>query len=217
MNIPLHIGVIPDGNRRWARKRGLDIFYGHKKGAEKIEKFLEWCKELGIKTVTIYILSRDNILKRSRKEVKGIFKLLVDFLLKLEKRIEEEEVRVNFIGDKSLIPKNVLRIILKVVRKSSKYSKRILNLLIGYSTLHELISILKEKKRLSFKHLEKRFSDKIDLVIRTGGYSRLSDFNLIRASYAEIYVTKKLWPDIQKSDLIRAIKFYNSIERKFGK
>jgi len=218
MIIPNHIGLIPDGNRRWARKNNLPIWKGHEKGAEKIEEFLNWCKELRIKNVTIYTLSEDNILKREPKEIKMLFKIIFRFLKKMEKKIDEEEVKLNVIGDLSLLPKYLAKLIFRIVKKSSKYSKYIINLLIGYSSIYEIYYLIKKMKNITIKKLEEEIGkNQIDLVIRTGGYNRISDFVPLRIRYAEIYTTKKYWPEFEKSDFIKAIKYFNSVERKFGK
>jgi undecaprenyl diphosphate synthase len=142
--------------------------------------------------------------------------------------LEKYEVRVRFIGDLNKLPKSLVRIMGKLMKKTAKYQKRFLNFLVAYGGKSEIAHVFKKlaEKAIKIGKIEIREKDiennlwinePVDLIIRTGGYSRLSNFLIWQASYAEIFVTKKLWPDFEKRDLIRAIKWFNSIERKFGK
>jgi tritrans,polycis-undecaprenyl-diphosphate synthase [geranylgeranyl-diphosphate specific] len=221
----IHLGVIPDGNRRWAEKRGLEHWKGYIYGAKKVEKFLKWCLELGIKKVSFYLLSYENVMKRRKKELECIFKLLEEYLEKWEKEklYEKYEVRINFLGNFRKIPKKIVKLMLKISRKSLKFSKRILNFLIGYSGTYDILQavkkMIKNKIKIDEKNLKKHLlvSDDVDLIIRTGGFSRLSNFLPLQSSYAEIYVLKKYWPDITKKDLIKAIDWYKKQKRNFGR
>ncbi|MEM0480714.1 MAG: polyprenyl diphosphate synthase [Candidatus Aenigmatarchaeota archaeon] len=221
----IHIGVIPDGNRRWARKRGLKASLGHYFGAKKVEEFLKWCLELGIKKVTFYLLSNENVKKRSKEEVEYIFKLLENYLKKWEKEklFEKYEVRVKFLGDFRKVPNALIKLMKNVMKKTEKYNKFFLNLLVGYSGFYDVLQAFKKIVRKRVKITEKTLkqnlliNDDIDLIIRTGGFSRLSNFAPLQSSYAEIYVLKKYWPDITKRDLINALKWFKSQKRNFGK
>jgi tritrans,polycis-undecaprenyl-diphosphate synthase [geranylgeranyl-diphosphate specific] len=221
----IHLGIIPDGNRRWARKRGLEPWKGHIYGAKKFEEVLKWCVELGIKKISFYLLSYENMIKRSKKELENIFKLLENYLEKWEreKLYEKYEVKVNFLGNFRKVPKSLVKLMLRISRKSLKFSKRILNILIGYSGTYDVIQavkkMIKNKVRITEKNLKKFLlvNDDIDLIIRTGGYSRLSNFLPLQSSYAEIYVLNKYWPDITKKDLIKALNWYKKLQRNFGK
>jgi len=221
----VHLGIIPDGNRRWARKRGLEPWKGHIYGAKKFEEVLKWCVELGIKKVSFYLLSYENIIKRSKKELENIFKLLENYLEKWEreKLYEKYEVKVNFLGNFRKVPKSLVKLMLRISRKSLKFSKRILNILIGYSGTYDVIQAVKKMIKNKVKITEKNLknfllvNDDVDLIIRTGGYSRLSNFLPLQSSYAEIYVLNKYWPDITKNDLIKALNWYKKIQRNFGK
>ncbi len=231
LRVPQHLGVILDGNRRWARKRGLPPWVGHRYGAKKFEKFLNWCLELGIKQVSAYVLSTENLKNRSKREIDEIFKILKDFFKRWEKEqsvLEKYQVKVRFIGNLEKLPKSILRIIGKIMQKTSKYQRRIINILIAYGGKYELSQAVKKavekairlgKIEITEKDIEENLmvADPVDLIIRTGGYSRLSNFLIWQASYAEIYVTKTLWPDFTKRELIKAIKWFNSVERKFGR
>jgi len=221
----IHLGIIPDGNRRWAKKRGLEPWKGHIYGAKKIEEVLKWCFELGIKKVSFYLLSYENMMKRSKKELENIFKLLENYLEKWEKEklYEKYEVRINFLGNFRKIPKSLVKLMLRVSRKSLKFSKRILNFLIGYSGTYDIVQAVKKMIKNRVKITEKNLKnfllvdDDVDLIIRTGGYSRLSNFLPLQSSYAEIYVLNKYWPDITKKDLIKALNWYKKVQRNFGK
>ncbi len=231
MRIPTHLGVILDGNRRWARKRGLPPWMGHRYGAKKFEKFLNWCLELGIKEVSAYVLSTENIEKRSKREVEEIFRIFSEFLKRWEKEqsaLEKYQVKVRFIGNLEKLPKSILRLIGKIMQKTSRYQKRILNVLVAYGGKYELSQAVKKivekaiklgKIEITEKDIEKNLliKEPVDLIIRTGGYSRLSNFLIWQATYSEIYVTKTLWPDFTKKELIKAIEWFSSIKRKFGK
>ena len=229
--LPNHLAVIIDGNRRWARARGLFPWMGHWEGAKKLEKFLNWCLELGIPCISIYTLSTEN-LKRPKKELNEIFRIYDHYLKKWERGesdfLEKYEVKVRFIGDLSRLPPKLVRLMGKVMEKTAKFQKKTLNLLVAYGAKFELTEAIKRvvqkvlekgSVQISEKDIEKNLSVTIpvDLVIRTGGWSRLSNFLLWQAAYAEIYVTKTLWPDFTKRELMKALRWYSSIQRNFGR
>jgi len=231
MQIPNHLGVILDGNRRWAKSRGLNTWEGHKKGAKKFEDFLNWCLDMKIPKVSVYALSSDNIRNRKKKEVEEIFKLMkknFDRLLN-EKfdTLQKNEVQVRVLGDYRKLPKSLLRVARKLMQKTSGYQKHILNLLIAYKGMEEILFGIKKivrmalsgRVRITTKLMEKNLleSEPIDLIIRTGGRSRLSDFMPLQSAYSEIYVTKTLWPDFSKREFIKAINWFSSIQRNYGK
>jgi len=231
LTLPNHLGVIIDGNRRWARLRNLQPWEGHREGAKKLEEFLNWCFELGIPQISVYILSTEN-LNRPKKELEELFKLLYEYLDKWGKEegsfLDKYEVKVRFIGDLEKLPPKLVKIMGRIMQKTAKYQKKILNLMIAYGSKFELTEAMKKivEKAIKLGRIEITEKDieanllvpvPLDLVIRTGGYSRLSNFMLIQAAYAEIYITKTLWPDFSKRELIKAIKWYNSIQRNFGR
>jgi tritrans,polycis-undecaprenyl-diphosphate synthase [geranylgeranyl-diphosphate specific] len=232
MKVPNHLGVILDGNRRWARKRGLPVWYGHREGARKLEKLLQWCLDLGIRQVSIYSLSTENIANRSKRELDEIFKIFYEYIDKLLNDkfslLEKYNVRVRFVGELNRLPKSLVRLMGKLMEKTAKHQKRLLNFLIAYGGKSELVYVFRRlaerairvgKVEITERDIEKNLwiSDPVDLIIRTGGYSRLSNFLIWQASYGELFITKKLWPDFEKRDLIRAIKWFNSVKRNFGK
>ncbi|MEM5802050.1 MAG: polyprenyl diphosphate synthase [Candidatus Aenigmatarchaeota archaeon] len=231
MILPNHIGVILDGNRRWAQARNLPVWEGHKAGAENFERFLKWCLEKKIKKVSVYALSLDNLEKRKKEEIRQIFKLMETYFKRWLngefKEIEKYEVKIRVLGDFRRLPKSLVRLIRKIMQKTSKYQKFILNFLIGYKGTYEVFwavkklmkKLLSKRVKISPKMIEENLLEKepIDLIIRTGGYSRLSDFMPLQSAYAEIYVTKTLWPDFSKKEFNKALNWFNSIQRNYGK
>jgi tritrans,polycis-undecaprenyl-diphosphate synthase [geranylgeranyl-diphosphate specific] len=231
--IPNHLGIIIDGNRRWARSRGLPPWEGHRAGAEKLNEFLNWCLEVGIPQVSIYTLSTEN-LNRPKEELKHLFKLLeeyVDGLLNDKKKfalLEKYEVRVRFVGELNRLPKKLIKLMGKLMEKTAKYQKRILNFLVAYGGKSEIVNAVKKLAEEVIKHGKIEITEKdiekhlyvpqpLDLVIRTGGYQRLSNFLLWQASYAEIYVTKTLWPDFSKKEFMKALRWFSQQKRNFGR
>jgi tritrans,polycis-undecaprenyl-diphosphate synthase [geranylgeranyl-diphosphate specific] len=230
MIIPNHLGIILDGNRRWAIKNSLKPWKGHYYGAEKFEKFLEWCAELNIPQVSAYVLSSEN-LDRPEREVKEILNLFKRELEKLENEkksfLDKYEIRMKFIGDLTRLPLGLRKVMGRIMKKTEKYNKRVFNLLVAYGGKFELTRAVKmiarkamEKGVLTItqKTIEKNLliKDDIDLVIRTGGEQRLSNFLPWQTSYAELIVLKKLWPDFTKNDLINCIEEYSRRQRRFG-
>jgi len=230
MIIPQHVAVILDGNRRWAEEHGLKPWEGHKYGAETFDKFLDWCLELNVPKISAYVLSTEN-LNRPRKEVLEILRLLKKELDKLENekapKIKKYEIKIRFCGDFTKLPNTLVKIMRRIMKKTKKYNKKFLNILIAYGGRYELTIAMKNlvkkalKKRIKIteKIVEENLliSGDVDLVIRTGGMSRLSNFLPWQTTYAEIYMTKVLWPDFTKKDLIKAIKWFNNTKRNFGK
>jgi tritrans,polycis-undecaprenyl-diphosphate synthase [geranylgeranyl-diphosphate specific] len=231
--LPNHLGIIIDGNRRWARTRGLPPWEGHRAGAEKLDEFLNWCLEVGIPQVSIYTLSTEN-LNRPKEELKHLFKLLeeyVDGLLNDKKKfalLEKYEVRVRFVGELNRLPKKLIKLMGKLMEKTAKYQKRVLNFLVAYGGKSEIVNAVKKLTEEVIKHGKIEITEKdiekhlyvpqpLDLVIRTGGYQRLSNFLLWQASYAEIYVTKTLWPDFSKREFMKALRWYSKQKRNFGR
>jgi len=231
MIIPNHLGIILDGNRRWALRHNLKPWKGHYYGAEKFEKFLEWCTELNIPQVSAYVLSTEN-LNRSEKEVKELLDLFKKELEKLEREkasfLDKYEIKMKFIGDLNRLPLSLRKVMGKIMKKTEKYNKRVLNLLVAYGGKFELTQAVKKIARkamekgvvtISQKTIEKNLliKDEVDLLIRTGGEFRTSNFLPWQAAYAELIILKKLWPDFTKRDLIRCIERYTQRQRRFGK
>lgn len=229
--IPTHIAVVLDGNRRWAAEHDLKPWEGHRYGAKKFEDFLDWCLELGIPRVSAYVLSTEN-LNRPKREVDEILRLLQEYLEKLEKEkmslLDKYEVKVKFCGDFRKLPPSLVKVMKRIMKRTEKYSKKVLNLLVAYGGRFELTEAVKKiiktamkagRIQITEKTIDKNLlvSGEVELVIRTGGMQRLSNLLPWQTTYAEIYVTKTLWPDFTKEELIRAIKWFNSVKRNFGR
>ena len=228
--VPLHIGIIPDGNRRFARKKGLSLLKAYEIGAEKVREVLSWCREFGIKYVSIYTLSYENLKNRSEQELKIIFNLLEKKLKRVAKdeEIHKNKVRVLISGDKTILPKNVIEAINLAENSTKNYNNYYLILLVGYGGRKEIIDAIKKiiKDDLKIEEItEKTFRKYLylpnipdpDLVIRTSGEQRISNFLLWQIAYSELYFINKYWPELTKQDFIQALISYSKRQRRFGK
>lgn len=227
-NIPSHIAIIMDGNRRWARNRGLPDIKGHEKGAETLEKVVEEAEKLGIKTITVYALSTENIKERAKREVLGLFNLLRKGYHSRIKKMVQRGVRVTVLGEIEGLPKTLKKIIAQVRKTYLKSESIKLNIALNYGGQKELVQAIKEivkggidvkkiNEALIEKHLYTKNQPDPELVIRTGGRSRLSNFLLWQTAYSEFYFTKTLWPDFDGKQLKKAIFWYQTQKRNFGK
>jgi len=219
-----HIAIILDGNRRYAKARGMPSHKGHEKGAEVVEKLFDWCRELDIKEVTLYTLSTEN-LKRTKKELNYMFNLLKSRFKKLQKdkRIHENQIKIRFIGNLSLVPKDVQKIAKQMEKETKNYNKFRANFCFAYGGRLELlqaINKLKNKKgKITEKDVEKALwlSSEPDLIIRTGNRIRTSNFLPWQAAYSEWVFLKKMWPEFTKADLKKALAEFKKRKRNFGK
>jgi undecaprenyl diphosphate synthase len=222
----MNIGIIPDGNRRWARKKGLEVFYGHEAGFKKVIKVVKWAKEFGVKELTLWGFSTENF-NRPKEEIKYLFSLFERYL-KDEKLIEnliKENVKVRFFGELERFPKKIRQSIFELEEKTKNLNELILNILLGYGGQSEIAYAIqkasREKKRIKKEDAKKylltsEISD-LDLVIRTSGEQRLSGFLPWQTAYAEFYFVKHYWPDFTKQDFKRAIESFQKRERRFGR
>lgn len=229
-NIPQHVGIILDGNRRFARKLKLQPWKGHKFGADKLEKLFEWCEEYGIKELTLYSFSMENF-KRPKKEVDFIMNLIVSELnkIKTDPRIMERGIKMNFVGRTHLFPKNVQKALNELTELTKNNNKFQVNFLMAYGGRAEIIDATKKiieqvkKGTLNPKNInEKVFSENLylksepDLIIRTSE-NRLSGFLTWQGVYAElIFLPNKLWPEFEKKDFVACLKEYSNRKRRFG-
>jgi len=227
-NIPQHIGIIMDGNRRWAAKRGLTVNQGHEAGAKALAKIVEHCLDLGVKTLTVYALSTENWRKRTKEEVKGIFDLLVRIAEEKKEEYKKKGVKVAILGDFQAFPRRVVRAIKEILAVVKKHERLKVNLALNYGGRDEILRAVKKIIAEGFppeKLTEKNFSKFLytngepdpDLIIRTGGELRLSNFLLWQMSYSELYFTDTLWPDFTPEELDKAIADYQKRQRRFGK
>jgi len=230
---PQHIGVILDGNRRFARRKGLDGKEGHTFGADKVELLLRWSLKLNIKIVTLYAFSTENF-TRSPDEVKKIMDLLIERLKKIIKEplIMENKVMVKFIGRREFLPDEINDLIDDIEERTKDFDNFQLNVAISYGGRAEIVDAVKkivEKVQRNELEIDKINEDIIsenlytegipdpDLIIRTSGEERLSGFLLWQSAYSELYFIDIYWPAFRKIDLWRAIRIYQQRERRYGK
>ena len=218
-----HIAFIMDGNGRWAKKRGLPREFGHKHGAEVFKKILHRCCELGITASTYYVFSTENW-KRPKKEVDAIMDLLDKYLNECEKEIRNNNVRFIFLGDKSVFSPSVRDKMIHI-EEISKENKTIVNLALNYGGRSEICmavnTLIDEGKRNICEDditnaLYTKESPPLDLIVRTGGDLRISNFLLWQAAYAEFYFTDKLWPDLTPNDVDEIVENFAARHRRFG-
>lgn len=220
-----HIAFIMDGNGRWAKKRGLPREYGHRKGAETFKKVVEYCGALGINATTFYVFSTENW-KRPQKEVDALMKLLDEYLDECKDNLlkKDDGIRFIFIGDKSPFSEDLRKKMLTLEEMTAGNS-RIVNLAINYGGRDEIVHafnalIAEGKRKISEDDISSSVytaeSPQLDMIVRTGGDIRISNFLLWQAAYAELYFTDTLWPDFSKKDIDKAIKAFNGRNRRFG-
>jgi undecaprenyl diphosphate synthase len=228
--VPYHLGIILDGNRRFAKRLMLKPWKGHEWGAEKVEKVLNWCREYGVKELTLYIFSQENF-DRPEKE----FNYLMDLFRKEFTRLKDDprlnnEIKINFIGRIWMFPKEIQEIMNHLMEKTKDNKSFILNFAMAYSGRAEIVDATKKIAELIKKGIidvkdinDEVFSENLylksepDLIIRTSE-SRLSGFLLWQGAYAEIeFLPKKLWPEFTKKDFVKCLEEYSKRERRFGK
>ena len=228
-DIPESIAIIMDGNGRWAQKRKMPINYGHKKGLDSLINILKYAKKLGIKSITVYAFSTENW-NRPKDEVDYILDMLSSSIEEKSDVLMENNVKVKFIGDLSKLDEKLLDKI-RDLEKKTKDNELALNIAFNYGGRNEIVNAVKnmaidyKNDKITFSEIdEEMFKNYLynpdimypDLVIRTGGDLRLSNFLLWEVSYSELYFTKKLWPDFKEKDLDKAIKNYKNRKRTYG-
>ncbi len=227
-DIPQHIAIIMDGNRRWARSRGLAEIKGHEEGVEALERVVEEAKRLGIKTITVYALSTENLKERAKREMFGLFNLMRTAYYQKITKMMQNGVKVGVLGEIRGLPDAIKRLIMAIKDTYIKNEAITLNIALNYGGKKELVDAIKEimkqgidleriNEEMVNKHLYTKGQGDPELVIRTGGRVRLSNFLLWQTAYSELYFTKTLWPDFGEADLRRAVKWYQAQKRNFGK
>lgn len=231
LNIPNHIAVIMDGNARWARRKFLPINFGHKAGLKALETFIKSSLEFKIKYLTIYAFSTENW-QRPQEEVGYLMKLLEKYLQKDVNKLIKNGVRIFVVGDLTNISATIKNKIAEIEKLTANNEALILNVAFDYGSRQEIVSAMKKivldikNKKITFDELDQSsisnnlYNPQIpdpDLLIRTAGEFRLSNFLLWQMAYTEFYFTKKLWPDFDKEDLYKAILEFNKRERRYGK
>lgn len=229
-NLPKHIGVIMDGNGRWATKRGLPRSAGHSAGADTLKKIVTECNKMGIKYITVYAFSTENW-SRPKAEVDFLMNLLLDYLKNAEKTLAGENVVIRAIGSRAELTEEIRQQIIKTEEFTKNNDGIVMNIALNYGGREEIVSAVKrlcadvQKGSLGIDELsESKFSDylytagqpDVDLLIRTSGEQRLSNFLLWQNSYSEMWFTNKLWPDFSTKDLHQAIINFQSRGRRFG-
>lgn len=225
--IPKHIGLIIDGNRRWAKRRGLSSIFGHRKGYERVKKVGDWCLERGIKIITVYTFSTENW-KRSKKEVNFLMGLVKRLLSKDIWELHEKGIRLKVIGRMRDLSKEIQELIAKAEDLTQKNTKGVLNLAINYGGRTEIVDAVKALIRGRVKsedvnekmiehHLYTNGSGDPDLIIRTSGEQRLSGFLSWQSAYSELFFIERCWPDFSEKDLDTILQKYCHRDRRFGK
>ena len=230
-NLPKHLAIIMDGNGRWAKQQGFLRAFGHEKGTKSVRVTVEACAKLGIENLTLYAFSTENW-NRPKLEVDALMKLLVNSLKNELATLEKNNIRLNSIGNIDLLPAKAKSALLSVIEKTKNNSGMTLTLALSYGSREELLNVVKiisEKVKNNIisidtidesiinEHLYTRNLPDVDLVIRTSGEHRISNFLLWQIAYAEFYFTDVLWPDFKEEDLYEAIISYQKRERRFGK
>ena len=229
-NIPTHIAIIMDGNGRWAKKRGLPRSAGHKRGVETVRKVVEACVEVGVKYLTLYTFSTENW-NRPKDEVSTLMRLIVKSLHKETKELHSNNIRLTVIGNKESLPLVVQKELDEAIKMTAGNTKMVLNLALSYSGRWELIEAIKHVARLVkdsvievddidetliSRNLNTAEMPDPELIIRSGGEFRISNFLLWQIAYSEVFITDVLWPEFTRQHLFDAIKDFQHRERRFG-
>lgn len=229
--VPKHVGIILDGNRRFAKKLLLKPWKGHEWGSKKVELVLEWARTLGIKELTFYALSLENF-NRPKTEFDYLMKLFKSAFQRLleDKRIEEEEIRIQFIGQLERFDEELQQLMQKLMQKTKHYSHYTINFAVAYGGQQEIIAATKkiaeevQQGTLAVEEIDKEhfqqalwLASEPELIIRTGGEQRASNFLSFQSAYTEWIYLEKSWPEFEQVDLISAVVEYGQRQRRFGK
>jgi len=231
---PEHIAIILDGNRRWASEQALNPFLGHEKGADKVEQLIDWCLQLGVKSITLYTFSTENF-QRSKSEVEEIMRIAEERFQQIlaDERIHKNKVRVKVIGRVNLLPEHLQRLITDVEKATESYDKHFLNFAFAYGGRAEIVDAAKKIAEkvgtgdLSPDEVDEQLFERYlytshmpnqdpDLIIRTSGEERLSGFLLWQSAYSELCFLDVYWPDFRLIDLLRAVRTFQNRKRRFG-
>ena len=229
--LPNHIAIIMDGNGRWAKQKGLIRILGHESGTKAVRETVEACAEFGINHLTLYAFSTENW-NRPKLEIQTLMKLLVKSLKKEIKTLQENKIKLTAIGCLKDLPEKAYKELEFVIEKTKNNTHMTLNLALSYGSREELVNVVKElsvkvknniisaesiDESIINKHLYTNNLPDVDLLIRTSGEQRISNFLLWQIAYAELYFTDIFWPDFKKENLVEAIVDYQNRERRFGK
>ena len=229
--LPKHLAIIMDGNGRWAKQKGLIRAIGHENGTKSVRVTVETCAKLGVENLTLYAFSTENW-NRPKLEVDTLMKLLVRSLKNELKTLQENNIRLNSIGNLEKLPKSILKELNEVIALTKNNSQMTLTLALSYGSREEILNVVKNisdkvknniisidsiDESIINQHLYTHNLPDVDLLIRTSGEHRISNFLLWQICYAEFYFTDVLWPDFKENDLYEAIISYQKRERRFGK
>jgi len=230
MQIPRHLAIIMDGNGRWAEQRRLPRILGHRKGVETVQRIVDDSLDLGIGYLTLYAFSSENW-GRPRDEVDALMGLLGNFLKKELRQIQERGIRLVAIGELDRLPEATVKILKDIIEKTEHNTKMVMNLALSYGSRNELTRAMRRLARdvaegrlqsddLSEQDIEARLDTHDipdpDLLIRTSGEMRISNFLLWQIAYTELYFTETLWPDFSRDELMQALEVYSNRQRRFG-
>ena len=220
MNKLSHVAFIMDGNGRWGRKKRKGRNFGHLKGVETVKKIVKASVKFNIPIVTFYVFSSENW-KRPKNEKSYIFKLIKRYFAEEIENIVTQGIKINIFGELNKFSSDLRKTLTNTIRLTKKNKKIVVNLALNYGSKNEIIlAFKKNKKNINIKKFEKNLYSKNmpnpDILIRTGGYQRLSNFLLWQLAYSELFFLKKLWPDFNSNDLLKIIKKYNKINRNYG-
>ena len=220
MNTINHIAFIMDGNGRWGKKKNKNRNYGHLKGVETIKKIIKGSIKLKIPIITFYVFSTENW-RRPKAEINFLFRLIESYFTKEIKSVINQGIKINIIGDLKKLSNKLKKTLNKSMLHTKKNKKILVNLAINYGSKNEILNSLRKiKTNINFKNFEKNLYTKgmpdPDILIRTGGHKRLSNFMLWQLAYSELFFTDKLWPDFQMIDLKKIISSYKKRKRNFG-
>ena len=230
-NIPKHVAVIMDGNGRWAKGKGMNRVFGHRNALTAVRETVEAASELGTEAITLYAFSTENW-KRPKTEVNALMSLLISSLNKELHTFQENDVRVNAIGNIESLPKNAQKTLQEVIHKTTNNQRIVLTLALSYGAREEIVNTIKNiskkvvNNELRIEEIDEKIINNhlytfnlpdVDLMLRTSGEKRISNFLLWQMAYAELYFTNILWPDFRKEHFYDAIIEYQNRERRFGK
>ena len=231
MTVPKHIAVILDGNRRFSKRLMMKPWKGHEWGAKKVEALLDWCQELGIKELTLYVFSVENF-SRPKEEfdyLMDLFRKEFDRILN-DNKVDKNRIRITFIGRISMFPKDIQEKMHKLMARTKTYDSYLVNFAMGYGGRAEVVDATRriaEQVKSGTLDIEKindevfeqnlYIKDEPDLIIRTGGDQRTSNFLIWQSNYSEWFFLEKMWPEFEKEDLVNVIEEFKNRERRFGK
>lgn len=230
--VPKHVAIIMDGNRRYAKDFGLMVTEGHDKGRQKLEEVIEWCMEIGVKILTVYAFSTENV-TREKQEIEDLMRMFVENFRRLaeDERVHKHKIRVQVFGQRELLPRDLAEAIRYAEERTKDYDKYFFNLAVGYGGREEIVQAIRhvaqevKEGKLAVDDIdEKSFSRFLytkdmpdpDLVLRTSGEERISNFLLWQLAYSELYFSDVYWPGFRKIDFLRAVRSFQLRRRRFG-